>query len=251
MNFIDKYKAITEKNNSLVCVGIDQADFEKNKAIVEKTFEIVCCYKPNLAFYLSQGSGGIDSLKKIVEFIHASAPEVPVLLDAKFGDVPNTTRKYAEFAFDFLQVDAVTLNPYLGKEALMPFLKREDKGLFILCKTSNEGGGEFQNEGVNTNLLYEYVAQEVATKWNEQNNCMLVVGATYPEELARVRKIAQDTIILIPGVGAQGGDVEKTIKAGLDQSGSGLIISSSRGIVEASDPRQAAIALRDQINSYR
>jgi orotidine-5'-phosphate decarboxylase len=265
MTFQEKLDAIVKKNNSLVCVGLDsdiaklpervrtgpkpQATF--NKAIIYATQDLVCAYKPNTAFYEAFGTEGIDELKNTCDFLKAHYPEIPIIIDAKRADIGNTNEGYCKFVFDYLGVDAITLQPYMGGEALKPFLAYKEKGIFILCKTSNPGSGEFQDLRIDGTLLYEIVAKNVSEKWNENNNCAIVVGATYPSELAAVRKIVGSMPILIPGIGAQGGDVEKTVKAGIDSKGTGAIINASRSIIFAKDPRMEAAKLRDQINTFR
>jgi len=243
-----------------------------NRATVEATKGLVCAYKPNSAFYEAHGDEGIAALHRTIVDIHIIAPDVPVILDAKRADIGNTNNGYVEAAFDFLQADAITVHPYLGAEALQPFLARAEKGIIVLCRTSNPGAGEFQDlywqvsgshkiaqlTGKLSVTLFEQVADNVATNWNKNGNCALVVGATYPAELKRVRQIVGDMPILIPGVGAQGGDVEKTVTAGKDSRGWGMIINASRSIIFASSGEDFAAAarretekLRDLINQYR
>ena len=272
MNFQDKLNAIVEKNNSLVCIGLDSdfaklpesikqkehPQFEFNKAIIDATHDIVCAYKPNVAFYEALGDRGVRELKMTCDYLKTTYPEMPIILDAKRADIGNTNQGYVTFSYNYLGVDAVTLQPYLGSEALKPFLDIKEKGVIILCRTSNPGAGEFQDLMVDGKPLYQIVAEKVANDWNANGNCMLVVGATYPEELAEIRNIVGDMTLLIPGVGAQGGDVEKTIKAGINTQKRGLIISSSRGIIFASSgddfaekAKEETEKLRDEINSYR
>lgn len=261
MTFQEKFEVIVQKNGSLLCVGLD-SDVKKlskhlggekypqlafNKAIIDVTHDLVCAYKPNSAFYEARGAEGITELKMTCDYLQEKYPEIPIILDAKRGDIGSTNEGYVTYAFDYLGVDAITLHPYLGKEALTPFLDRKDKGCIILCRTSNPGAGEFQDLG----LLYQLVARSVANKWNTNGNCMLVVGAPYPEELSIVRRIVGDMTLLVPGIGSQGGDVEKTVKAGLNSKNSGMIINASRAIIFADDPRMAARQLRDKINSFR
>lgn len=254
-----------------------------NRVIVEATEDIVLAYKLNAAFYEAHGAEGIAALQRTIADIHAIAPDVPVILDAKRGDIGNTNAGYVEFAFDYLRADAITVHPYLGAEALQPFLDQKDKGIFVLCRTSNSGAGEFQDRDVwltdddqaeffggeadedkereewpSSVALYKYVAYAVARRWNKNGNCGLVVGATYPDELGEIRGLVGDMPILIPGIGAQGGDVGKTISAGKDSRGQGMIINSSGGIIFASkgvDFAQAARGetqkLHDLINQYR
>ena len=272
MTFEEKYKHIVQKNNSLVCVGLDSdykripeflrgrknSVFEFNKAIIEATHDVVCCYKPNSAFYEGSGAGGVRQLKLTCDYLREKYPDIPLLIDAKRGDIGNTNEGYMNYVFEYLRADAVTMQPYLGGEALKPFLDQKDKGIFILCKTSNPGSGEFQDLQINGKPLYRHIARQVAQKWNTNGNCMLVVGATYPEDLKEVRKIVGEMIILVPGVGSQGGEVERTIKAGLNSQKSGLIISASRSIIFASKgkdfaqkAREETLKLREEINKYR
>jgi len=273
MTFQEKLDAIVKKNKSLVCVGLDSeinkipehlktkenAVFEFNKAIIDATHDFVCAYKPNSAFYEANGDEGIRQLKMTFDYINKTYPEVITILDAKRADIGNTNNGYIKYAFDWLNADGITLHPYLGSEALKPFLERADKTSIILCRTSNKGAGEFQDifskEG---EMMYKIVARKVTDEWNKLGNCLMVIGATYPEELAEVRKIAGDMTFLVPGVGAQGGDVEKTVKAGLNSQGTGMIINSSRGIIFASSGTdfaevagREAKKLKEEINKYR
>jgi len=235
-----------------------------NQSIIRATRDIVLAYKPNLAFYMAHGDEGLQALWRTCNIIHDEASDVPIILDAKFADIGNTNAGYVQFAFEYLKADAVTVNPYLGREALQPFLDCKDKGIIVLCRTSNKGAGEFQNlvsaapGGAGYRELYQQVASRVLEDWNENGNCGLVVGATRPEELAEVRYGIGDKMpLLIPGIGVQGGDVEKTVKAGQDSRGKGMIINSSRGIIFASNgPDFAAVArsetlkLHYSINQY-
>ena len=266
-NFMKMLGAQWDKGN-FVCVGLDSehgkipdsvkdryysignAIVAFNLAIVQATKDLVCAYKPNTAFYEAHGAEGIEALQKTIADIHAIAPDVPVILDAKRADIGNTNTGYVKFAFDYLQADAITVHPYLGGEALKPFLDQTDKGVFVLCRTSNPGAGELQDFGHNHHL-YQEAACRVSENWNKNGNCALVVGATYPQELAEVRKLVGDLPILIPGVGAQGGDVEKTVKAGKDSRGQGMIINSSRGIIFASYGPNFAEAARHETATLR
>ncbi len=233
------------KNNSLLCVGLDQGEFEFNQKIIDQTHDLVCAYKPNFAFYEALGIRGWENLQKTVSYIQEKHPEIVTIADAKRADIGNTNNGYVKAIFDELKFDAITINPYFGQEAVQPFLDRKDKGIIILCKTSNPGSGEFQD------LVWEKVAKNVASEWNKNKNCLLVVGATYPEELKKVREIVGEMTLLVPGIGAQGGDVEKTVKAGLNSAKAGMIINSSRGIIFAENPGLEAQKLRDEINKYR
>lgn len=236
-------------------------------AIIDATADLVCAFKPNVAFYEAYGPAGWRALIRIIKYIHVRYPDVPVLLDAKRGDIGSTSQAYARMAFDVCAADAVTLQPYLGREALTPFLDRTDRGLFILCRTSNPGSGEFQGlrltepdqaSPTHGEPLYLTVARHVATQWNTSGNCALVVGATYPDELRRVRAAVGAMPILVPGIGAQGGDLEAILQAGLDSQRAGLIVSASRSILYASDglnfahaARREALRLRDEMERVR
>lgn len=268
MTFQEKLDKIVKKNKSLLCVGLDTdiskikgSQFSFNKKIIEATQDLVCSYKLNTAFYEAIGHVGIKALKDTCDFINKKYPEIPIIIDAKRGDIGNTNNGYVQFVFTYLGADAVTVHPYLGEEAIRPFLECKDKGIIILCRTSNPGAGEFQDlltssiQSCNDrdNLvkpLYKIVAENVVNKWNTNKNCLLVVGATYPNELKQVRKIVGDMTLLVPGVGAQGGDLEATLKAGLNSKKEGLIINSSRGIIFAENPRQEAEKLRNEINKF-
>ena len=272
MSFQKKLDAIVKKNNSLVCVGLDSnfdkipvlvkkrknPQFEFNKSIIDATRDLVCAYKLNTAFYEALGLKGILQLEFTLTYLRKKYPEIPIILDAKRGDIGNTNKGYTKFIFYYLGADAVTIHPYLGKEALLPFFERKEKGCIVLCRTSNPGAGEFQDLKVNGEPLYKVVVKKVIEEWNMNNNCLMVVGATYPKELQEVRKIAGDMTFLVPGIGAQGGDVEKTVKAGLNSKKAGMIINSSRGIIFASSEKDFAEKakeetkkLRDEINKYR
>jgi orotidine-5'-phosphate decarboxylase len=252
---IDKYNQRAKEINSLLCVGLD-ADFEKlperfkpmefpqfefNKYIIEQTYEYAAAYKPNSAFYEAKGDQGTRELKMTIDYLKENHPTIFTILDAKRGDVGNTNNGYVTSAFDWMGFDAITVSPYLGTEALKPFLDRKDKVSIVLCRTSNEGAGEFQDK----------TWAEVAEKFSKYENVMLVVGATRPEELKKVRAIAKDTTFLVPGIGAQGGSVEEVMKAGLNGEGLGLIISSSRGIIFAENPKEEAKKLCEEIRKYK
>jgi len=272
MNFLEKLDKAVEKNNSLVCVGldpdldklpgqfktVDDGFYEFCKAIVDATHDLVCAYKPNPAFFEALGSTGIVNLEKICSYIHENYPEIPIIYDCKRGDIGNTNKAYAVSAFEHLQVDAVTLHPYFGKSSLQPFLDYKDKGMIIMIKSSNEGSGELQDLSVGDLRLFEHVSKQAKDNWNDNGNIVLMVGATYPAELESVRKIAGEEMrILVPGVGTQGGASEM-LKAGLNSQGKGLIINSSRSILYASSDEDFAQAartetekLKTQINQFR
>ncbi len=267
---METLNAAWHRNNSLVCVGLDpdleripshlrsaQAPlFEFNRAIIESTFDLVCAYKPQIAFYAA--SGLERDLELTITYIHENFPGIPVILDAKRGDIGSTAKLYAQEAFDRYGADAVTVNPYLGRDALDPFLDRTDKGVIILCRTSNPGAIDIQDLELNGEKLYRIVARKAAREWNRNGNVLLVVGATYPQELGEIRSLTGNMPFLVPGIGAQGGDIEKAVVNGKDEKGRGMIINSSRGIIYAGTgkdfaqaARTAALRLKDEINRYR
>lgn len=246
--------------SKFLCIGLDSA-LEKipdaaqredtrrtivafNRSIVDATKDIVCAYKPNPAFYEARGEEGMAALRETIAYILDVAPDVPVILDAKRADILSTNEQYAASAFEYLRADAITVNPYLGAEPLKPFFDRENKGVIVLCHTSNPGAREFQNLPVEGEELYKYVARAAAGRWNEKGNCAVMVGATYPEELKAVREIVADMPILIAGIGAQDGDLQKTIRHGLDTRGRGLIVNASRSVIFASKGSDYADAAR-------
>ena len=271
MTFSDKLQAAWKASNSLVCVGLDPEPrkfpngfrdapggiFEFNKAIVDATRDLVCAYKPQFAHYAAHGAE--QQLEHTIDYIKATAPNAIVILDSKRGDVGSTAEQYAQEAFERYGADAVTVNPYLGRDSVEPFLKHTDKGVIILCRTSNPGARDLQDLHVGPGkMLFQHVAETVAREWNAAGNCMIVVGATYPDELADIRRRVGDLPFLVPGVGAQGGDVAKVMAAGRTAAGTGLVISSSRAILYASGgddfaaaARKAAQDLRDSINAHR
>lgn len=258
----------TQRNDSRVCVGLDpeierfpahlrartDAIVAFNRAIVDATADLVCAYKPQIAHYAAVGAE--DALLETIRYIRERAPGVPVILDSKRGDIGSTAEKYAKEAFERYGADAVTVNPYLGRDSAEPFLQYADKGIVILCRTSNAGAREFQDLVVDGRKLYQIVAESVAHEWNSRGNCLLVVGATYPEELADIRARTGDMTFLVPGVGAQGGDVEKAVRSGRTAAGEGLVINSSRGILYAGSGEdfaaaagRATLELREAINA--
>ncbi len=256
---MERLQTAARKNNSLLCVGLDPrpdripaqhqlADdpvLAFNRAIIEATADRVCAYKPNFAFYEAMGPAGLETLRQT---IRAVPPEIPVILDAKRNDIGSTAQAYAQAAFEVWGAGAVTVNPYLGGDSLTPFLAYEDRGVFLLCHTSNAGATDLQTLWTEGRPLYEAVA-ELATRWNRAGNLGLVVGATFPDALRRVRAIAPTMPILLPGIGAQGGDLTDALAAGLTADGDGLIVNASRSVIFADDPRAAATALRDDINA--
>lgn len=265
--FSDLDEAV-KHNNSLLCIGLDPDPtlmppgvgmFQFNKYIIEDTSDLVCAYKPNLAFYEAEGTAGWEALRMTIEYLIPK--NIPIIADAKRGDIGNTAKAYATAIFDELGAGAVTVNPYLGFDAVEPFLSYHECGIFILCRTSNKGAADFQSlkiefEGKEM-PLYQVVAKK-ASQWNKSKNIGLVVGATYPDELKTLRLAYPDLPFLIPGVGAQGGDLKLAVQYGVDKRGAGIIVNSSRQILYASKgkdfaqaARKAALKLRDEINLYR
>jgi orotidine-5'-phosphate decarboxylase len=270
MHFMQSLRAAWQRNHSLVCVGLDpepakfpahlrddaDAVFKFCAAIVDATADLVCTYKPQIAHFAALRAE--DALERLIAHIHARHPGMPVILDAKRGDIGSTAQHYVTEAFERYGADAVTLNPYLGRDSIQPFLDRADKGVILLCHTSNPGASDLQDLDVGGRPLYQHVAELVARDWNTHGNCALVTGATWPEQLAQVRALVGDVPLLVPGIGAQGGDVEAVVAHGRTADGTGLMISSSRAILYAGcgedfaqASRQAALDLRDTINRYR
>lgn len=270
MNFNTCLRERWQTANSLVCVGLDPeperfpalfADdpdriFNFCRAIVDATADLVCAFKPQIAHFAARGAE--SALERLIAHIHATHPGVPVILDAKRGDIGSTAAYYAAEAFERYQADAVTLNPYMGRDSAQPFLDRADKGVVLLCRTSNPGARDIQDLLIDGSPLYLRVASMIARDWNAHGNCLLVTGATWPAEIGQIREQVGNLPLLVPGIGAQGGDVEAVVKAGCDEDGAGLLISSSRGILYAgSGPdfaaaaRAATLQLRDEINSHR
>lgn len=254
--------------DSLVCVGLDPTldklppDLAREpqpflafaRRIVDATRGAAAAYKPQIAFYSAVGKE--QELAASIEYIRDRAPEALIILDAKRSDIGNTAQAYAREAFDRYGADAVTVNPYMGEDSVAPFLSRPDRGAVLLCRTSNPGAGDFQDLLVEGEPLYRRVAERAATRWNARRNLMLVVGATYPAEMAALRRAHPDLWFLVPGIGAQGGDLDATLAAGLDSRGAGLLINSSRAIIyaggsESAAIRAAAVELRDAINRRR
>lgn len=243
-----------------LCVGLDSA-LEKipdhlrgagtreaivsfNRGIIDATKDLVCAYKPNPAFYEAHGDEGWKALRETIQYIHDNAPEVPVILDGKRADIGNTNDAYAFSAFDHLHVDAVTLQPYPGFEALQAFFSRKDKGILVWCRSSNGGSAEVQDLDVGGEPLYLVLARMIAKSWNVNGNCGVIAGATYTEELAKIRSAIAEMPILVPGIGAQGGEVEKVARAAKNSRGEGMIISSSRAIIFASSGKDFSDAAR-------
>ncbi len=266
--FRAKYEAAVERNDSLLCVGldpdpalmpagVDSVDFLRS--IIEATSDLVCCYKPNAAFFEADGKAGVAALRAVIEAI---PEQIPVLLDAKRGDIGNSSAFYARAVFEHLGADAVTVSPYLGEDGLEPFFDYRERHSFVLCRTSNPSAGDLQDLPVTTDgrPLYEHVAL-LANRWNNRGNVGLVVGATYPAEAARIRELCPGLLFLVPGVGAQSGDLEAAVRAASDASGGGLILNASRAVLYAGHSagdggyaraaRGAASDLRDAINAAR
>ncbi len=272
MTFIQKLSQAWTTNNSLLCVGLDpdvkkfpaeltqqpDAIYEFCKAIVDATADLACSFKPQIAYFAALRAE--DQLEAICRYIKATYPQIPIVLDAKRGDIGATAEQYAREAFERYDADAVTVNPYMGFDSVAPYLEWKDRGAIVLCRTSNAGGSDLQFLDVGGKPLYQHVAHLVADKWNSNGQCALVVGATFPNEIAQVRALIGDMPLLIPGVGAQGGDVESTVKAGRTANGTGMMINSSRAILYATPvadenyaqaARRVALETRDAINLYR
>jgi len=270
MTFIKKLRYAWEHNNSLLCVGLDPnwekipADlkdqpepiFEFCKQIVDATHDLVCGFKPQIAYFA--GLSAEQQLQKVCDYIRETYPHLPIILDSKRGDIGSTAAMYAKEAYERYQAHAVTINPYMGQDSAQPFLDYADKGVVLLCRTSNPGAGDIQDLEVDGVPIYEKVAAMISQQWNAKQNCCIVVGATWPEQMRRLRDITGDMPFLVPGVGAQGGDVKALVEAGQTADGTGLMINSSRAVLYASDghdfaqaAREVARQTRDLINQYR
>ena len=270
MNFIDMLRQAQQANDSMLCVGLDPEParfpgawrgdaariFDFCAAIVDATHDLACAFKPQIAYFAAQRAE--DQLERLIEHIHRVAPQVPVILDAKRGDIGATAEQYAREAFERYRADALTLSPFMGFDSIEPYLRYADKGLILLCRTSNPGGSDLQAQVLaGGGMLYEHIARLAAGPWNAGGQLGLVVGATYPEEIARVREIAPTLPLLIPGIGAQGGDAEATVRAGWRPDGP-IVVSSSRAILYASAgadhaeaARRVAQTTRQQLNAAR
>jgi len=270
MTFIESLNAAWTRNNSLLCIGLDpdpgkfpvhlqgrdDAIFEFCRSIVDATADLACAFKPQIAHFAARRAE--EQLEALIAHIRITHPGIPVILDAKRGDIGSTAEQYAIEAFERYGADAVTANPYMGRDSVEPYLAYKDRGLILLCRTSNPGGSDLQFLDVGGMKLYERVARMVASEWNSNGQCALVVGATFPAEIARVRELTGDMPLLVPGIGAQGGDIEATMKAGRTSAGTGLMINSSRAILYAGKDenfaaaaRQVAQETRDAINRFR
>jgi orotidine-5'-phosphate decarboxylase len=272
VKFVDQLSAASLQNDSLLCVGLDpdlsklppemqgqpDAIFAFCKAIIDSTAEWACAFKPQIAYFAALAAE--DQLQAVCDYLKQHYPHIPIILDAKRGDIGATAEQYAREAFERYHADAVTVNPYMGFDSVQPYLERQDKGVIVLCRTSNPGGSDLQFLEVDGKPLYQRVAQLVAQRWNKHGQCGLVVGATFPNELAAVRAIVGDMPLLVPGIGAQGGDIQATVKAGQTAQGAGMMINSSRAILYAPTEghesyaeaaARVARATRDAINLFR
>ncbi len=272
MTFTDKLATAIQRHDSLLCVGLDPdiarfpqhlqgkegSIFEFCKAIIDATASVACAFKPQIAYFAALAAE--DQLQAVCDYLKQHHPGIPIVLDAKRGDIGATAEQYAREAFERYRADAVTVNPYMGFDSVAPYLEWNDRGVIVLCRTSNPGGSDLQFLQVDGKPLYQHVAQLVSGHWNRNGQCGLVVGATFPQELAQVRAIVGDMPLLVPGIGAQGGDIEATVKAGRTASGGGMMINSSRAILyakpEGSEDFTAAASrvareTRDAINQHR
>jgi orotidine-5'-phosphate decarboxylase len=274
VTFINKLSAAWSANNSLLCVGLDpdvtkfpahlqgqpQSIFAFCKAIIDATADTACAFKPQIAYFAALRAE--DQLEAICAYLRKTFPAIPIVLDAKRGDIGATAEQYAREAFERYGADAVTVNPYMGFDSIAPYLEWKDRGVIILCRTSNPGGSDLQFLNADGKPIYQHVAQLVADKWNTNGQCGLVVGATFPDELAQVRRIVGDMPLLVPGIGAQGGDIQATVNAGRTANGTGMMINSSRAILYAKRDektgedfaqaaRRVALETRDTINRFR
>jgi orotidine-5'-phosphate decarboxylase len=274
VTFIEKLSAAWSANNSLLCVGLDpdiakfpshlqqqpDAIFTFCKEIIDATAATACAFKPQIAYFSALRAE--DQLEAICDYLRANYPQIPIVMDAKRGDIGATAEQYAREAFERYGADAVTVSPYMGFDSVAPYLEWKDRGAIVLCRTSNAGGSDLQFLKVDGVPLYQHVARLVADKWNTNGQCGLVVGATFPQELAQVRSIIGDMPLLVPGVGAQGGDIQATVNAGKTANGMGMMINSSRAILYAKPDqasgedfaqaaRRVAEETRDAINRFR
>ena len=272
MTFINKLNTAWTDHQSLLCVGLDpdvsrfpaelagkpDAILSFCKAMIDATADLACSFKPQIAYFAALRAE--DQLEEICRYIKTRYPTIPLVLDAKRGDIGATAEQYAREAFERYQADAVTVNPYMGFDSVAPYMEWKEKGAIVLCRTSNPGGSDLQFLDVGGKPLYQHVARLVAEKWNFNGQCALVVGATFPNELAQVREIIGDMPLLVPGIGAQGGDIAATVQAGKTANGTGMMINSSRAILYAKPinaetytdaARRVAQETRDAINQYR
>jgi orotidine-5'-phosphate decarboxylase len=274
VTFIEKLSAAWRTNNSLLCVGLDpdiakfpahlqqqpDAIYTFCKEIIDATAATACAFKPQIAYFSAMRAE--DQLEAICAYLRENHPNIPIVMDAKRGDIGATAEQYAREAFERYGADAVTVSPYMGFDSVAPYLEWKDRGAIVLCRTSNAGGSDLQFLTVDGVPLYQHVARLVAEKWNTNGQCGLVVGATFPQELAQVRSIIGDMPLLVPGVGAQGGDIQATVNAGKTANGMGMMINSSRAILYAKPDlaagedfaqaaKRVALETRDAINLHR
>ena len=272
MTFTTKLAIAIRQHDSLLCVGLDpdigrfpgvlqgrsDAVFEFCRAIIDATASYACAFKPQIAYFAALAAE--DQLQAICDYLNQSYPDIPIVLDAKRGDIGATAEQYAREAFERYKADAVTVNPYMGFDSIEPYLQWNEKGVIVLCRTSNPGGSDLQSLLVDGQPLYQHVARLVAQQWNRNGQCALVVGATFPQEIAEVRKIVGEMPLLVPGIGAQGGDIEATVLAGQTRDGAGMMINSSRAILYskqvdgegfADAAARVARETRDAINEFR
>ncbi len=272
MTFTTKLANAIRQHDSLLCVGLDpdiarfpgvlkgrsDAVFEFCRAIIDATAGYACAFKPQIAYFAALAAE--DQLQAICDYLNQNYPDIPIVLDAKRGDIGATAEQYAREAFERYKADAVTVNPYMGFDSIEPYLQWSEKGVIVLCRTSNPGGSDLQSLQVDGKPLYQHVARLVAQQWNRHGQCALVVGATFPQEIAEVRKIVSEMPLLVPGIGAQGGDIQATVLAGQTRDGMGMMINSSRAILYAKQvdgegfadaAARVARETRDAINAYR
>ena len=272
MTFTTKLANAIRQHDSLLCVGLDpdigrfpgvlqgrsDAVFEFCRAIIDATASYACAFKPQIAYFAALAAE--DQLQAICDYLNQNYPDIPIVLDAKRGDIGATAEQYAREAFERYKADAVTVNPYMGFDSIEPYLQWNEKGVIVLCRTSNPGGSDLQSLLVDGQPLYQHVARLVAQQWNRNGQCALVVGATFPQEIAEVRKIVGEMPLLVPGIGAQGGDIEATVLAGQTRDGAGMMINSSRAILYskqvdgegfADAAARVARETRDAINEFR
>ena len=272
MTFTNKLANAIRQHDSLLCVGLDpdiarfpgvlqgrsDAVFEFCRAIIDATAGYACAFKPQIAYFAALAAE--DQLQAICDYLNQNYPDIPIVLDAKRGDIGATAEQYAREAFERYKADAVTVNPYMGFDSIEPYLQWNEKGVIVLCRTSNPGGSDLQALQVDGQPLYQHVARLVAQQWNRNGQCALVVGATFPQEIAEVRKIVGEMPLLVPGIGAQGGDIEATVLAGQTHDGTGMMINSSRAILYAKQvdgegfadaAARVARETRDSINVVR
>jgi orotidine-5'-phosphate decarboxylase len=272
VNFVHKLNAAIARNDSLLCVGLDpdiaklpaelrgrpQAIADFCKAIIDATADMACAFKPQIAYFAALAAE--DQLQVVCDYLRSAYPHIPIVLDAKRGDIGATAEQYAREAYERYGADAVTVNPYMGFDSVEPYLQWQDRGVIVLCRTSNPGGSDLQFLQVDGQPLYQHVARLVAERWNRNGQCALVVGATFPQEIAQVRAIVGDMPLLVPGIGAQGGDIEATVRAGQTANGTGMMINSSRAILYAKPAdgegfadaaARVARETRDAINAFR